>query len=106
MALSLSALLPPASPALAASQWVSQRHILYLYPDELGMTFKLDGDRINIGSPCESIRIWISKSSSNYDAIVSTLPTAFAMNVIVDVNYDDATITSCHTVANHLVAYR
>ena len=92
--------------AQAADVWVNARRIIYLYPNGDGLVFRLDGARVNTTSPCESNRMIFNKTLANYETIVATLTTAFAMGLLVDVNYDDATTGQCDTVANRMVAYR
>lgn len=97
-----------ATPGIASAQegWALERKVSSLYPHANGFTFVLSGDRVNVGSPCEANRMILPLSSPNYDAIVSSIITAFTSGYAIDAAYDASSITSCETVVNRVVVYR
>ena len=95
-----------ATQAHAAQAWSGYRTITGLYPTSQGLTFYLDGARINVGSPCEANRMRLLSTSPNYDVIASVIVTAYALGHQVTVNYDTTTITACDTEINRLVTQK
>ena len=97
-----------ATPGVASAQegWAQERKVISLYPHANGFTFVLSGARVNIGSPCDSNRMILPLSAPNYEAIVSSIMTAFTAGYAIDVAYDSASITSCDTIVNRVVVYR
>ncbi|MDP5278335.1 hypothetical protein Q9Q95_05305 [Sphingomonas sp. DG1-23] len=97
-----------ATPGIANAQegWAQERKVVSLYPHANGFTFVLSGARVNVGSPCEDNRMILPLSAQNYDAIVSSIMTAFTSGYVIDAAYDTSSITSCDTVVNRVVVYR
>jgi hypothetical protein len=92
--------------ARAQDTWAQERKVTSLYPHAGGFTFVLSGPRVTVGSPCEPNRMILPLSAPNYDAIVSSIVTAFSSGYVLDVAYDASTITACDTVVNRVVVYR
>jgi hypothetical protein len=99
-------LIATSNAASAQDAWAQERKVTSLYPHAMGFTFVLSGTRVNIGSPCENNRMVLPLSAPNYDAIVSSIVTAFSSGYVIDVAYDASSITSCETIANRVVVYR
>ncbi|GAA0464067.1 hypothetical protein GCM10009096_00660 [Parasphingorhabdus litoris] len=85
----------------AASQWTGNRKITEIYPHASGFIYQLDGAQINDPS-CNENRLYIPITAANYDAIVSSLITAFTSKYSVNSNYDDSTASSCQAVVNRV----
>ena len=97
-------LLATSGAASAAEAWTTARRITHLYPNAGGLIFMLDGP--SIGPPnCEN-RFKVPLSAAGYDAIVSTIITAFAGNFTVDANYDDTTLAGCDAIVNRVLVAR
>lgn len=87
------------APACAQDTWSGARHLVSLYPYSMGMTFRVDGPRINVGSPCEENRMFVPLTNPNYNSIISIMIVAYNQNEPIDINYDAGTITQCETLA-------
>lgn len=92
--------------ARAQDSWAQERKVTSLYPHAAGFAFVLSGARVNIGSPCEANRMILPLTAPNYDAIVSSIMTAFSSGYAIDVAYDASSITNCETIANRVIVYR
>jgi len=90
--------------ANSADQWSGFRKITNIYPHADGLNFFLDGQPI--GSGCEGLRFNIPLSASNYEVIASSLMTAFAGDMQVNVNYDDTTLSECAILINRVQVVR
>lgn len=92
-----------AETANATEAWASHRHVTYLYPAGDGFTFGLDGDQIG-ANPCGNrFFLPLSQAGDAYDAIVSTIMTAFTAGYFVDAAYDTEIPDGCNFIINLVV---
>ena len=98
------ALLASSGLANAAEAWTTARHVTYLYPNGGGFIFMLDGSAIGPAN-CQN-RFKVPLSAPGYDAIVSSIITAFAGGFTVDANYDDTTLAGCDAIVNRVLVAR
>ena len=97
------ALVAASSPVAAADASANNRHLIYIYPHSGGFSLKYDGANESTNVACEPNRSILPIGAPNYQAIVSTLITAFAGSYLVDVVFDDTTRGSCEMTINRVL---
>ncbi|MEP2103956.1 MAG: hypothetical protein ABJP02_17655 [Parasphingorhabdus sp.] len=98
---SVIALLLISSGAQAASEWTGNRKITSIYPYPTGFIFEVDGPKVN-DPGCNGNRLNLPITAANYDAIVSSLITAFSAQYNVSANFNNTTTSSCQAVINRV----
>lgn len=89
--------------ANAAIVWADNRRITFLYPGGDGLIIGVNGAAVNANAGCETDQLQILSAQGNYQVLASALMTAFAMNLPVDIAYENTPSGNCRYVVNRFL---